>query len=69
MADIEPLVSASSPEARAKRFAFALRAHEIEGNPLSAEDIALFEHFDRDGLSDEQARAILIAQARKLAPR
>ena len=69
MADIEPLAIDQSPEARAKRFAFALRAHEIEGNPLDADDIALFEQFDREGLSDEQARAVLVAQAQTLARR
>jgi hypothetical protein len=67
MADIELLTTAQSPEARAARRAFGLRAHEIENNPLDAEQIALFEQFDRDGLSDEQRRAVLIARAKMAA--
>ena len=56
-------------EERAKRRAFGRRAHEIEGNPLDAEDIALFESFDREGLTDEERRAVLARQARLLAAR
>jgi hypothetical protein len=36
---------------------------EIEGNPLTAEDIALFDMFDREGWSHEQRRAYIIAEA------
>jgi hypothetical protein len=67
MADIDPLITAPSAEARATRRAFGLRAHAIENNPLDAEQIALFAQFDRDSLTDEQRRAILIARAKLAA--
>ena len=33
----------------------------IEGNPLDAEDVAMFEMFEREGWSDEQCRAYILA--------
>lgn len=42
----------------------AMHLQEIEGNPLDAADIAMFEMFDREGWSHEQRRAYIIAQAR-----
>lgn len=35
----------------------------IEGNPLDAEDVAMFEMFEREGWSDEQCRAYILARA------
>ena len=37
----------------------------IAGNPLDAEDFAMFEMFDREGFSPEQQRAYIIEQSRK----
>lgn len=37
----------------------------IEGNPFDAEDIAMFEMFDREGFSPEQRRAHIVEQSRK----
>jgi len=37
----------------------------IEGNPFDAEDIAMFEMFDREGFSPEQRRAYILEQSRK----
>jgi hypothetical protein len=34
----------------------------IEGNPLDAEDIAMFEMFEREGGTDEQCRAYILAR-------
>ena len=65
--DGDTTLARSSSEERAKRRAFGRRAHEIEGNPLDAEDIALFERFDREGLTDEQRRAVLTRRAQQLA--
>jgi hypothetical protein len=36
----------------------------IEGNPLDADDIAMFEMFDREGFSVEQQRAYVITRIR-----
>lgn len=36
-----------------------LKLHEIEGNPLDAEDLAMFEMFDREGWSHERRLAYI----------
>ncbi len=36
--------------------------HEIESNPLDADDIAMFEMFEREGWSHERRRAYIHAQ-------
>ena len=41
-----------------------MHLQEIEGNPLDAEDIAMFEMFEREGWSHERCRAYILAQAR-----
>jgi hypothetical protein len=56
----------SAAHARDRRFV-AVRLQEIEGNPLTADDIAMFEMFERDGWSPERRRAYLIALAKSLA--
>ena len=40
----------------------AMNLQEIEGNPLDAEDIAMFEMFAREGWSDERCRAYILAR-------
>lgn len=47
-----------------KRRLEAMRLHEIEGNPLDAEDIAMFEMFEREGWSFERHRAYILKQAK-----
>ena len=37
----------------------------MEGNPFDAEDIAMFEMFDREGFSPDQRRAYIVEQSRK----
>jgi hypothetical protein len=49
--------------ARERRFE-AMRLQEIEGNPLSAEDIAMFEMFEREGWSHEHRRTYILKQAK-----
>ena len=39
------------------RVAEAAHLQAIEGNPLSADEIAMFEMFEREGWSPEQRRA------------
>ncbi|HTW68530.1 MAG TPA: hypothetical protein VME47_01470 [Acetobacteraceae bacterium] len=51
---------------RARRLA-AGRLQEIEGNPLDADDLAMFEMFEREGWSHERRRAYILAGAAKLA--
>jgi hypothetical protein len=50
-------------EARERRLE-AMHLQEIGGNPLDAEDIAMFEMFEREGWSHERCRAYILAQAR-----
>jgi hypothetical protein len=60
------LSSVEVDEARRRRLA-AMRLQEIEGNPLSAADVAMFEMFEREAWSHERRRAYILAQARDLA--
>ena len=43
----------------------AAHLQEIEGNPFDAEDIAMFEMFEKKGFSPDQRRAYIIEQSRK----
>ena len=52
---------------RRQRRREAIRLHEIEGNPFTPEDNALFEMFDQNGLTDEQRRTFLIKGAKRRA--
>jgi len=66
------IVSKPSPDtrdqvARARRFREACALQAIEGDPLTPEEIAMFEMFRREGWSDERRRAHLAARARRLA--
>jgi hypothetical protein len=40
----------------------AMNLQEIEGNPFDAEDIAMFEMFEREGWDDERCRAYILAR-------
>ncbi|MFM9864981.1 MAG: hypothetical protein ACKVRO_15385 [Micropepsaceae bacterium] len=52
---------------RQHRFREACALQEIEGNPLTPEEIAMFEMFRREGWSDERRRAYLADLAKNLA--
>ena len=41
----------------------AMHLQEIEGNPLDAEDVAMFEMFEREGWDDDRRRAHILARA------
>lgn len=49
--------------ARQQRLA-AMRLQEIEGNPLTHEQIAMFEMFEREAWSHERRLAYLLARAK-----
>jgi len=53
-------------QARERRLA-AMRLQEIEGNPLSAEDVAMFEMFEREAWPHERCRSYILSHAVKLA--
>ncbi len=48
-------------EAKLRRLE-AMHVQEIEGNPLDAEDIAMFEMFEREKWSHEKCIAYITAQ-------
>jgi hypothetical protein len=45
----------------------ATKLQEVEGNPLTADELAMFEMFERERWSHERRRAYITAKARKLA--
>lgn len=47
-----------------KRRKEGMQLHEIEGNPLDADDIAMFEMFDKNRWSHEKRIAYIIEQAK-----
>jgi hypothetical protein len=48
--------------ARRQRFREAMNLQAIERNPLDAEDVTMFEMFEREGWSDERCRAYILAR-------
>jgi hypothetical protein len=44
-----------------------MRLQEIEGNPLSADQVAMFEMFEREAWTHERRRTYILAKARPLA--
>jgi hypothetical protein len=56
------LLSPADVEKARKRRLVAMRLQEIEGNPLSAEDVAMFEMFERERWSHERRRVYILAQ-------
>lgn len=47
---------------RIQRRKEGMKLHEIEGNPLDADQIATFEMFERERWSDEKCRDYILAQ-------
>jgi hypothetical protein len=63
--DFKRLSPAEVAEARSRRIE-AMRLQEIEGNPLDAEDIAMFEMFEREAWPPEMCRAYILDQFRRM---
>ena len=40
----------------------AINLHKIEGNPLTCDEVEMFEMFEREGWSDERCRQYIIEQ-------
>jgi hypothetical protein len=62
MTDVVERPSAAEIAALRKLRLEAMNLQAIEGNPLDAEDVAMFEMFEREGWSDEQCRAYILAR-------
>ena len=63
MLDTPKRLSKREIAATRKRRLEAMNLQAIEGNPLDADDIAMFEKFEREGWSHERCRAYIVAQA------
>ncbi len=50
-----------------KRRLTAMHLQEIEGNALSADQVAMFEMFEREAWTHERRRAYILAKVRPLA--
>jgi hypothetical protein len=61
MSDIvaKPKTGPNAKAAQMQRFREGLVLHEIEGNPLTPDEIAMFEMFHREGWTHEQRRAYM----------
>jgi hypothetical protein len=66
MADYAPLSAASVALARKRRLA-AMRLQDIEGNPLSADQVEMFEMFEREAWPHERRLAYLLEKVLPLA--
>lgn len=66
MAETTRISHSDVASARKRRLA-AMRLQEIENNPLSPEDVAMFEMFEREAWPHERRRAYILAKARPLA--
>lgn len=62
-----PKTQANAAEAALERFEEAVHMQAVEGNPFTAEDHALFARFAREGLSDDEQRARIVAEAKRAA--
>ena len=60
----QKLNPAQIAEAKIRRLD-AMHLQAIESNPLDAEDIAMFEMFEREGWSHSRCRAYILEQAQK----
>ena len=60
-------LSPSDVTAARRRRVAAMRLQEIERNPLSDAQVAMFEMFEREAWTHEQRRAYILAAAVSLA--
>ena len=64
---MDELIEALDKRDGVKRRLDAAHLLAIEGNPVTAEDMAMFEMFDRENWPHERRLAFIIEQARALA--
>ena len=69
MLDTPKSLSKKEIAAARKRRLEAMNLQAIEGNPLDADDIAMFEMFEREGWSHERCRAYALERAKAIAAR
>jgi hypothetical protein len=62
-----PQLTAEEVAIRKVRRLEAMNLQAIEGNPLDAEDIAMFEMFEREAWPDEKCREYILARVEDIA--
>ena len=67
MTKVKDRLSPEQVAAARERRLEAMHLQVIEGNPLDAEDIAMFEMFEREGWDHERRRVYILTQARAAA--
>jgi hypothetical protein len=60
-------LTAVDVEAARNRRLVAMRLQEIEGNPLSADQVVMFEMFEREAWPHDRRRAYLMDRIARLA--
>lgn len=66
MPDTQPPPQPSEDEMRERRLE-AMHLQVIEGNPLSADQVEMFEMFEREGWSPERRRAHILSRVGRRA--
>ena len=66
MATDQPLSEEDVAVARKRRLE-AMKLQEIEGNPLTEDEVAMFEMFERERWSHERCLAYILARRQKIA--
>ncbi len=61
MTSLERLSPSEIAQARQRRVE-AIRLQEVEGNPFSADQVGMFEMFDREGWSHDHCLAYILAK-------
>jgi hypothetical protein len=64
MAKLKERLSPEDVATARERRLEAMHLQVIEGNPLDAEDVAMFEMFEREGWDHERRRAYILAKFR-----
>jgi hypothetical protein len=65
MSNIDSRPSDLAAERRQRRLD-AMHLQVLEGNPLTAEEVAMFEMFEREGWSHERCRAYILERVLRL---
>jgi len=66
MKNLSRLAPSDVTAARQRRLE-AMRLQEIEGNPLTLDEVRMFEMFEREAWPFEKRRAFILAKAKPLA--
>ncbi|KPD13150.1 hypothetical protein [Phaeobacter sp. 11ANDIMAR09] len=67
MTNIDKLLTDEEVKVRRKRRLEAMHLQEIESNPLTPEQVEMFEMFERERWSDERCHEYIMKRALELA--